>query len=155
MPERDPGLYDLTTGGPVTDLTPFPSPADEYRAAFADRAQPFLNYYSFPDGKIVKQTLTRGEFWNLAGTAAAYLGDRGLVKGDRVVHCLSANSPYDLVFRLAAILTGCVPVTINWQADSNETAVYKAKVTGARLAIYDSGFAPRIEEIKPHLPPID
>jgi acyl-CoA synthetase (AMP-forming)/AMP-acid ligase II len=59
-----------------------------------------------------------------------------------------------LAFRLAAVLTGCVPVTINWQADDNERVLYKAKITDAKLVVYDDGFANRIQEMKTNLPAI-
>lgn len=150
MPE-DNELYDLSTGKPITSLSSFSSPLDEYRAAFADRTAPFLNYYAFPEGKVKKLTLTREEFWELACSAAAYLNEHGLTKGDRIIHCFSANSIYDLVFRLAAVLVGCAPVTINWQADDNESILYKAKVTDAKLMVYDDGFTNRIEEMKSDL----
>ncbi len=150
MPEGN-ELYNLSTGKPITSLSPFSSPLDEYRAAFADRTAPFLNYYAFPEGKVKKLTLTREEFWELACSAAAYLNEHGLTKGDRIIHCFSANSIYDLVFRLAAVLVGCAPVTINWQADDNESILYKAKVTDAKLMVYDDGFTNRIEEMKSDL----
>ena len=154
MSEYNAMLYDLSTGKTVSTLTPFSSPLDEYRNAFENRAQLFLNYYTFPEGKVNKLTLTRGEFWTLACLAAAYLNEHGLLKGDRLVHAFSANNLYDLVFRLAAILTGCVPVTINWQADDSERIIYKAKVAEAKLMLYDAGFAARIEEVKPELWPM-
>ncbi len=154
MPAINNEIYQLTTGKPVTSLTPFPSPGEEYRAAFADRAAPFLIHYSFPDDDIRKRTLTRGEFWDLACTAAAYLHDRGLSKGERIVHAFSANTLDDIMFRLAAVLVGCVPVTINWQADDNESIIYKAEITNARLLVYDADFAGRVEEIRTALPDI-
>lgn len=154
MSENSVGLYDLSDGRPVTSLTPFPSPLDEYRAAFADRGSVFLNYYTFVGGSIQKRTLTKGEFWSLAESAAAYLSDRGLGKGNRIILGFSANSLYDLVFRLAAMLMGCVPVTINWQADDNEHIIYKTQLTDARVMVYDEGFAGRVEEIKPSLPSV-
>lgn len=150
MPE-DNELYNLSTGKPITSLSPFSSPPDEYRAAFADRTAPFLNYYTFPEGKVKKLTLTRGEFWELAYSAAAYLNEHGITKSDRIIHCFSANSVHDLAFRLAAVLMGCVPVTINWQADDNEHIFYKAKVTDAKLMVYDDGFTKRVEEMKSNL----
>lgn len=152
MPEDNAKLYELTTGKPITLLVDFTSPLDEYRAAFENRGQLFLNYYTFPEGKVEKHSLTRGEFWDLACSAAAYFNKHGLAKGDRIIHAFCVNSLYDLVFRLAAVLTGCVPVTINWQADDNERILYKTKVTKAKLIVYDDGFAYRIEEIKPNLP---
>ena len=87
----------------------------------------------------------------MACSAAIYLREQGISKGDHIVHCFSSNSLYDLVFRLAAVLVGYVPVTINWQADDNERILYKAKVTEAKLTVYDDGFANRVEEIKPSL----
>ena len=154
MPEYNTTLYSLSTGGTVISLTHFSSPLDEYRAAFEDRAQLFLNYYTFPEGEVKKLALTRGEFWDLACSAAAYLSEHGLSKGDRIVHAFSSNSLYDLVFRLAAVLVGCVPVTINWQADDNERVLYKSKVTDARLILYDDGFANGVEDMKPELLPM-
>ena len=151
MSEHKKNLYDLSDGTSVTALSSFSSPIDEYRAAFEDRAQPFLNHYTFEGRDIQKRSFTRGEFWDLACSAVAYLIDHGAVKGDRVVHCFSFNNLYDLVFRLAAVLVGCVPVTINWQADDNERILIKATVTEAKFLLYDKDFASRIEEIKPKL----
>lgn len=151
MIERKKNLYDLSIGTSVTSLSSFSSPRDEYRTAFEEGFQPFLDYCTFDGGSIQKRTLTRGEFWDLTCSGAAYLTERGVSKGDRVVHCFSYNSLYDLVFRLAAVLVGCVPVTINWQADSNETILYKAEVTEAKLMLYDDGFAHRVKEMKPNL----
>ncbi len=148
---EDKNLYDLSTGMSVTSLSSVPSPIDEYRAAFAEREQSFLAHYTFDDRKIRKSTLTRGEFWDLACSGASYLVGHGLTKGDRVVHCFSGNSLYDLVFRLAAVLVGCVPVTVNWQADDNEHIIFKVMVTDSKCLLYDKDFAGRIKEIKPKL----
>ncbi len=144
-------LYKLSTGKSVTSLISFSTPIDEYRSAFEERTQPFLNYYTFEQSNVQKRTLTRGEFWDLACLGAAYISERGLSKGDRIVHCFSSNSSYDLVFRLAEALVGCVPVTINWQSDDNERIIYKAAITDSKLLLYDKDFAGRIEEIKPDL----
>jgi len=144
-------LYDLSTGTSVTSLSSFSSPIEEYRVAFEDRAQPFLDHYTFDGNSVQKRSLTRGEFWDLSCSGAAYLLDHGLSKGDRIVHCFSSNSLYDLVFRLAAVLVGCVPVTINWQADDNERILHKAAITDSKFLLYDDEFASRIEEIKPKL----
>ena len=151
MPEYNGKLYDLSTGKSITSLTRFSSPIDEYRTVFAERAPLFLNYYTFQGEDIEKRSLTRGEFWDMACSAAAYLSEQGLSKGDRIVHAFSSNSLYDLIFRLAAIMMGCVPVTINWQADDNERIVYKAKLTNAKLMVYDDDFAGRVKNIKPDL----
>ena len=142
----------LTTGEPVTSLTPFSSPTEEYCAAFANRDFPFLHFYTFKQGSIQKRSLTRGEFWELACSAAAHLRKLGISKGGRIAHCFSANSLYDLIFRLASVLVGGAPVTINWQADDNAGIAYKARLTEAKICIYDTGFASRVEELKASLP---
>lgn len=147
----DASIYLLTTGKPVTSLTTFSSPIDEYRNAFEDQSSLFLNYYTFVESEMQRHTITRGEFWDLACSAARYLMNRGLSKGERVVHCFSSNSLYDLVFRLAALLVGYVPVTINWEVDDNVSVLYKAKITDAKLIVYDSGLASRVKEMTSNL----
>ncbi len=144
-------LCNLTTGEPVTSLSPFASPIEEYQAAFEEPELPFLHYYTFRQGRIKRRSLTRGEFGDLAASAASCLSQTGLAKGSRVIHFFGANSLYDLVFRLAAVLVGCVPVTINWQADDDERIGYKAKVTDAKLLIYDRSLITRVEALKPSL----
>ncbi len=152
MSQYNANLYGLSTGEPVASLSNFTSPLEEYEAAFAVRELPFLTHYGFENGSIHKRTLTRGEFWDLACSAAAHLHDRRLLKGDRIVHAFSSNSPYDLLFRLAAVIMGCVSVTINWQADDNERIIYKTKLTNAKLVIFDNGFTNRLGAIKSSLP---
>ncbi len=148
MPDDKTNLYSLSTGQKITSLVQFTSPTDEYIAAFEEQNSTFLNYYTFQEGNIQKRVFTRGEFWNMANAAAGLLTNLGLKKGDRIVHAFSANSPFDLAFRLAAVLTGCVPVTINWQSDDNELIIYKAKITHAKLIIYDVEFTSRVEQVK-------
>ena len=113
MNQTETSLYSLDNGESVTSLASFPSPREEYLAAFEDRAALFLEHYAVEGKSLKRRTLTRGEFLALAEAGAAYLMEQGVVKGDRVVHCFSGNSPYDLVFRLAGVLAGCVPVTVN------------------------------------------
>jgi acyl-CoA synthetase (AMP-forming)/AMP-acid ligase II len=141
----------LTTGKSVTSLSPFSSPLEEYQAAFEERDHPFLNYYTMRQGHVDKRSLTKGQFWDLAQKAAAHLNQIGVSKGKRVVHFFSANSLYDLVFRLAAVLIGCVPVTINWQSDDDERIGYKVKATEAKLLIYDHSLTSRAAKLKPSL----
>ena len=141
----------LPTGKSVISLTTFSSPTEEYCAAFENRHFPFLHFYTFKQGTILKRTLTRGEFWALTCSAAAHLSALGISKGGRIVHCFSSNSPYDLIFRLASVLVGAAPVTINWQVDDNERIAYKARITEARICIYDRGFSSRVEALKASL----
>jgi len=143
--------YLLSGGEPVTSLVPFSSPSREYDAAFEDGQAPFLNYYTFKGPDIQKRTLTRGQFLDLAECAAEHLRRLGLSKGDRILHLFSSNSLYDLVFRLASVFTGCVPVTVNWQADDDARIIFKGEITGSKAAVYDSGFALRAENLQKEL----
>ena len=140
-------LYSLDTGEDITTISNFTSPLEEYRYAFSDPSAPFLHFYRQNNESIETNSYTRSEFWNNAVSAAKYLIDSGLKKGDRIVHAFSGNSPHDLIFRLACLFAGCVPVTINWQADDNDSIVYKTEVTGAKLIIFDNKFSRRINEL--------
>ena len=155
MPDEDistQSSFLLSTGKSVTSMAAFPSPTDEYCAAFEERDTPFLYFYTFRQESIRKRSFTRGEFWDLACTAAAHLSNMGISKGDRIVHCFSSNRSCDMVFRMAEVLTGSIPVTTNWQADDDDRIIYKARITKAKICIYDAVFAPRIENIKGRLP---
>jgi len=112
----------------------------DYAPAFADPDEPFLTYYSFaPDRSAQCQQFTRGEFWSLALRAAHVLRQHGLGKGDCFAHYFSGNRPADLAFRLGATMVGAVPVTVNWQADTQERIAFKIELTESRLVITDHG----------------
>lgn len=145
-------LFLLSNGQPVTSLTKFQTPIDEYREAFKDMDLPFIHYYSFENKSIIKESFTRGDFFKMAIAAAQYIRNSGIQKGGRIIHAFSKNSVYDLAFRLGAVFTGTVPVTINWQADENERIIYKIKISDAKLVIHDIKFKERINSIKTRLP---
>ena len=114
---------------------------EEYLGAFAPayRDEPFLAYYSFgPDGSVSREDLTRGQFWLLSRRAAHVLRAAGLGRGDAFVHYFSGNRVADLAFRIAAAMTGAVPVTINWQADTPDVVAYKVGLTDSRLVLTDA-----------------
>ena len=119
-----------------------PSPALAHYLPAFEKDVPFLHSWRFEDGEPVKTSLTRGAFLELAIRAARLLCHHGLSKGDCAVHCFGENSPLDLVFRFASILTGTVPVTVNWQADTLEQVLFKIDLTGARLLLHDAIFHP-------------
>jgi len=54
----------LSTGKSVTSMAAFPSPTDEYCAAFEERDAPFLYFYTFRDrnlsGNAVSQEANSG-----------------------------------------------------------------------------------------------
>ncbi|HUV38733.1 MAG TPA: class I adenylate-forming enzyme family protein [Planctomycetota bacterium] len=112
----------------------------DYLDAFDDADAPFLTYFSFaPDKSVRREDFTRGEFRSLALRAASVLRGAGLGCGDCFAHFFSGNRPADLAFRLAATMTGAVPVTVNWQADTPERVVYKIELTASRLVVTDAG----------------
>lgn len=114
-----------------------------YAEGFAIASAPFLHYYARNQVGMLEKTAsyTRGEFWDLAIRATHFLSKGSFGWGDAQVHAFTANHPLDLVWRLAATFLGTVPVTLNWQADSVETILYKIKLTGAKLVVRQQGFS--------------
>ncbi len=113
-----------------------------YLPAFENPEEPFLHHYSFPEeGAVAETQLTRGEFWTLSRKAAAALTEQGRGKGDCFALCFGANHYLDLAFRLAAAMTGTIPVTINWQADPVARIAHKIRLTECRLILTDRWFS--------------
>lgn len=69
-------------------------------------------------------------------------------KGERFHNGFGTNSPEDLVFRMAATLSG-TPVTLNWQSDTAERDAYKVSVSGARLMLTDGSLDPSLVDAAP------
>ena len=128
-----------------------------YRDAFTARSTPFLFYYRADAYKrLTRDVYTRGRIWDLALCAARLLRDHGLKKGDCHLHCFGANRLEDLVFRLAAAMTGTVPVTVNWEADTPDRVAYKRQLTDCKLVIRDDLFREELlAELEPTVPIID
>lgn len=136
-------------------MTTILSPAfDDYAQAFEADQEPFVFFHSFrEDGVCSCREFTRGEFWELAQRAAGVLREAGLGVGDCYAGCFNANHPYDLAFRLAAAMTGAVPVTINWQADTADRFLYKVGLTEAKLVLNDPRFPQdHVQAVKGHFP---
>jgi len=109
-----------------------------YWEALEKGSEPLLTFHPLEGPP---QTYTRAAFRDDALRGAGLLRRAGLAVGDCVVHGFSGNHPADLVFRLAAVMAGTVPVTINWDADSSDRMRYKLELTAARLLIHDAPFA--------------
>jgi len=120
------------------------SPAlKDYLPAFERSQEPFLFYYSMGNGKhLLRTALTRDALWVLARKAATVIRNAGCKTGDCFALCFSANHYSDLAFRLASIMTGTTPVTINRQADTIAQISYKIGLTECKLAVADSRFNP-------------
>ncbi|HOI73012.1 MAG TPA: class I adenylate-forming enzyme family protein [Syntrophales bacterium] len=127
-------------------------PLAEYEAAFARREDPFLVHYTLGEGGTGTWSWTRGQFRDLAAGAAAALARLGAVQGSRVLHIFSSNSPRDLAFRLASVMAGTVPVTVNWQADDLERIAYKARVSEARIIVHEGQDPERLASLSSLLP---
>lgn len=116
----------------------------DYLPAFAHPTEPFLVWFAVHEGGIVtRQEYTRGGLWGMARQAAGVLERQGLEPGERFLLCFSGNHPADLAFRLAAVMTGTVPVTVNWQADNAAQLHFKRHCTQARMAVTARSFAQR------------
>ena len=98
----------------------------------------FLSYYKINEDKSLEiQLYTRKKILYLVLQALQILEKNGVGKGDSVCHFFSCNKVEDLVFRMASVIVGSVPVTINWGADTVERIVYKVKETKSKLLIVD------------------
>lgn len=105
------------------------------------------------DGGIKKTEFTRSQLWDLAKVAAGALKAHGLGKGDCVTHYFNQNSHLDVAFRLGATMLGCIPVTVNWQADTPERVIYKLRATKTKLMLTDSGVSALVlEHVRGQLP---
>ena len=117
-------------------------------------------------GKSLRATTyTRGEFFALAFKACHVLRTSGVKPGDSHTHFFSCNTLGDLAFRLASVLCGTVPVTINWQADTPERVLYKVQATRSKLVLFDDGtpadhvlsmnrfWRTSAKLVRPHMPP--
>ena len=112
-----------------------------YAEGFLGKGDPFLVYVRLQrEGSVHARAWTRGQFWELGRRAAGVLRAQGLGKGDRFLCGFGENRFEDLAFRLASAMTGAVPVTVNWQADTADQVSYKLEATGCRLVLHDSSF---------------
>jgi fatty-acyl-CoA synthase len=116
---------------------------EDYLPAFENSQEPFLFCYPSNESKYGPHTtLTRAALWVQARKAATVIRNAGCSTGDCFALCFRANHYFDLAFRLASIMTGTTPVTINWQADTITQISYKIELTVCKLAVADSGFNP-------------
>lgn len=121
--------------------TKYSSALSDYLPAFENSSEPLLFYYSLDKDKtVLANELTRGQFWSLAKKAGSVIRKSCCKRGDCFAHCFGANHYYDLLLRLAATMTGTIPVTINWQADTIDQIFYKIELTECKLVVTDSHF---------------
>lgn len=127
------------------------SPLTDYLSAFKNSNESFLSYYYYDDSKeVLTKHFTRGDFLNLAYQASSVINKHKLNQHDHVIHLFGSNDYRDLAFRLSSVITGTVPVTVNWQADTFEKICYKIELTQPKLIIlnndFDSDIAARLRE---------
>ncbi len=116
----------------------FSSALTPYARAFKNGGKPFLHFYAFPEkGEVLTREYSRSAFWELACKAAAVLKGAGLKPGDACLHLFGGNNVMDLAFRLGSVMTGVVPVTVNWQADDAERVAFKIVASESRFLIHD------------------
>ena len=136
----------------ILSAVPSDSPLTEYLSSFARLHEEFLVFYSFASDKTIKRAhYTRGQFWSIVKRALFVLVQNGLTHKDCHVHYFSGNSLIDLALRMASVILGTIPVTINWQADTLEQVMYKISVSGSRLVVVDSD-TPHIDSIRTSYP---
>ncbi|KAJ1450094.1 hypothetical protein M885DRAFT_533258 [Pelagophyceae sp. CCMP2097] len=135
------------------ELIPVDCPVADYLVPFAGAgaADDFVEYLAIgPDKHLVSTSLTRLEFFDLSLKAASILRLHGVCAGDCCVHYFTDNRLEDLVFRHAAALNGSVPVTVNWQSDTLERALFKVRITSSKLVLIDQGVDSAVTDTVPH-----
>lgn len=127
-----------------------------YQSGFQEQDAPFLTWWHIgPLSEPIPHTFSREQFLQLANCAVGALKRLEVNRGARVVHGFGGNHYLDLVFRLAACKVGAVPVTVNWEADTQERIAFKITHTDAVLLLHDASFAQKnltaIEKSLPQL----
>lgn len=126
-----------------------------YRNILSDNnEEPFLYYYLFDEEQHVEvKSFTRKDFLILIMKAAWLIKRIGAKKNQKILHCFSRNDYVDCAFRYASTLTGTVPVTVNWQADTPEKVLFKFKNSEAVAVLVGDGCNPEFCEIIRHYNP--
>ena len=102
---------------------------------------PFIYYYSLDKNDVIQtKSLTRSEFLNLAQKAAFRIKENGITCNEKILFCFGENNITDLIFRFACIITGTVPVTVNWQADPLDRIYYKLQKSKCKALIFGEKF---------------
>lgn len=127
-----------STSSRIYDLLPNTSALKEYASClFGEETVDFLTHYNFVGEKgvykVVEQQWSKKEFLSLVGKTVSIFSSKLVSNGTRIVHFMSGNCVEDLALRTGAIFVGCVPVTVNWQADNIEQIKYKISVTDSKL----------------------
>ena len=104
---------------------------------------PYCEYLEIEGKALVGKAYSRFDVVRFAVKGAGIL-EKYLVRNDRCLHYFTENRFEDLIFRLASVLAGTTPVTVNWQADDDERINYKATQTDAKLALVDAGAKPEV-----------
>ena len=102
--------------------------------------------------KKLRREITWKEFDERANRIANALIDRGVSKGDKVIH-LMLNSINWLEAYFGIIRTGAWTVPLNYRFTSDDIK-YCADIAEAKAIILGEEFAERIEAIRPQLPTI-
>ena len=120
----------------------YPKILSEYINVISDPSKKaFIYYYSFDkDKNIIIETFTRSEFLALAHKAAFLIRMNDIKSRDKILFCFGKNNIKDLIFRFASIITGTVPVTVNWQADPLERIFYKLNKSNCKAVISGESF---------------
>ena len=96
------------------------------------------------NGEIV-QKISCGELLKEVDTAATYLSQLGVQKGDRVALAFK-NSPELLILSWAAWASGVVTVPMDTKRDTGEQYEYKIKLNDAKILIAQKGVLKHIDE---------
>ncbi|MFC2020767.1 class I adenylate-forming enzyme family protein [Chloroflexota bacterium] len=103
--------------------------------------------------KKTRTAITWGEFDERANKFANALMDRGVKKGDRVIHWMM-NSIDWLVTYFGIIRTGAWAVPLNFRFSSQDLE-YCAGIAEARIMILGEEFIERVESVRTQMPTVE
>jgi len=103
--------------------------------------------------KKIRTSITWRGFDERANRCANALMDRGVRKGDRVIHWMM-NSIDWLVAYFGIIRTGAWAVPLNFRFTSQDVE-YCAKIVEAKVMVLGEEFKERVEPIRPQLPTLE
>ncbi|MBA7652906.1 Long-chain-fatty-acid--CoA ligase [subsurface metagenome] len=104
-------------------------------------------------GKKIRTAITWREFDERANKFANALMDKGVMKGDRVIHWMM-NSIDWLVAYFGIIRTGAWAVPLNFRFNSQDVE-YCAGIAEAKIMVLGEEFIERVESVRTQMPTIE
>jgi long-subunit acyl-CoA synthetase (AMP-forming) len=139
----------------IEKLIPPDAALRDYLAGFLDESSEiFVTYFDFMlDKSIIERTYTRKDFLAIVLKAVNLLHSEAIQLGDCIAHHVTGNRLEDLIIRAACVFIGCIPVTINWQADTEAQTQFKISSTSSKIIFIDD-HTPHVDSLRADFPSV-